>query len=304
MPSVRSRLIRSLLVKLYMKPLFDLDRTSIVQMRQKTASMAKLVRLPKGTRVDAVQVANRPAEWVRAVNVSDNDTSAILYFHSGAFCLGYTRNHREFAARLSQASECPVLALDYRLAPEHVYPAANEDCVAAYQWLLEKNVSPNRIVIGGDSAGGGLALMTLLALRDAGQPRPAAAFLLSPLGGDLVHFDGESYSSRAKLDPLNTQRGLRQFAGIYFGTGNADRPVPLRQDLAGLPPLLIQVGDHEIILSDATRLAERATAAGVEAELEVWEGMWHVFQGFAAMIPEAREAIDHIGKFVRRQVSR
>lgn len=302
MPSMKSRLIRSLIVKKYMKPLFDPGRTSIERMRRKSAASARFVKLPKGTRIDPVRVANRPAEWVRAASVTDSEQSTILYFHSGAFCLGYSQNHREFASRLSQASGCRVLALDYRLAPEHVYPAANEDCFAAYQWLLENKVPAKQIIIGGDSAGGGLALMTLLALRDAGEPLPAAAFLLSPLGGDLVHFDGESYSSRAELDPLNTRTSLQKFAALYWGLGN-DRPAPIRQDLRGLAPLLIQVGNHEIILSDATRLAERAKAAGVETGLEVWEGMWHVFQAFASMIPEGKRAIDHIGQFVRRHLS-
>ena len=300
MPSIRSRLVRTLIVKSYMRSLFDLDRNSIEQMRQKSETSARFIKLPKGSHVEPLTVANRPAEWIRAAHVSDAEKATILYIHSGAFCLEYSTNHREFASRLSQVSGCRVLALDYRLAPEHPYPAANEDCLAAYQWLLAEGIPAEKIVIGGDSAGGGLVLMTLLALRDAGEPRPAAAFLLSPLGGDLVHFDGDSYETRDKTDPLNTRESIQKFAALYWGATPIDeRPVPIREELSGLPPLFIQMGDQEVTLSDATRLAERAKAVGVEVDLEVWEDMWHVFQGFAAFVPEAKESIEHIGEFVR-----
>ena len=210
--------------------------------------------------------------------------------------------HRELGARLSAAAKATVLVLDYRLAPEHPFPAAMRDAVSAYRWLLDTGYVERELVIGGDSAGGGLALQTLITLRDEEIPLPAAAFFLSPVT-DWVHFDGESYSTRASVDPLNTLEMSRFTASQYVGDNDPQTPLlsPAGIDLAGLPPLLIHVGDHEVLLSDSVRLAERAHACAVDVEIEIWPGMWHVFQASARFVPEARQSIDEIGEFVVRR---
>jgi acetyl esterase/lipase len=205
-------------------------------------------------------------------------------------------------ASLSEASGMKALALDYRLAPEHPHPAAVDDAVAAYRWLLANSVAPERIAIAGDSAGGGLSAATLVALREAGDPLPAAAVLISPWT-DLAATGG-SITERADIDPMIDMAVLNRMAAAYAGqTSTKDPSVsPLYAGLAGLPPLLIQVGTAEVLYDDSVRLAELARAAGVEVSFEAWEDMIHVFQAFGALLPEAGEAIGKIGDFLRDKV--
>jgi len=258
--------------------------------------------LPEGTNVESISAGGVPAEWVSTGEV-DADR-VILLLHGGAYTRGSFVTHRGLAARLSAASRARVLVIAYRLAPEHTFPAPVEDATAAYRWLLQSGIRPDRLVLAGDSAGGGLAVATLLALRDAGDDLPSGAVLLSPWT-DLTG-TAESVRALAGVDPwLNAER-LALVAGLYLGGGDPRNPLasPLYGDLRGLPPLLIQVGTDEILLDDATGLARRGEADGVEVTLEVWEGMWHVFQGFAAEIPEGQQAIDKIGAFVQRVTAR
>ncbi len=303
-PTVGSRVAR-LAVTHYLAPRFAADAT-VETTREAVDTISRLALLPRGTKVERVEVAGRPAEWVLASSVLPFATKTILYLHGGGFYSGSPATHRELAARLSRASGVRVLLPDYRLAPENPFPAANEDCLAAYEWLLKNGVSAGNIVLGGDSAGGCLALMTLLSIKEKGLPMPAAAFFLSPLT-DAVHHDGESYATRAEADPWFTPASVPAHMARYIGNKPpAVQPAilsPVRMDLSGLPPLLIQVGDDEILLSDSTRLAERAQKAGVDATLEVCPHMWHVFQTFGVMVPEARDAVDRIGAFVRRKLS-
>jgi acetyl esterase/lipase len=191
--------------------------------------------------------------------------------------------------------------VDYRLAPEHPFPAALEDCLAAYRWLLGTGISPLDIVIAGDSAGGNLTLTTLLSLRDAGDPLPAAAVCIAP----MTDLEGTGESFRTKDDPALTAEFALKVARHYAGDHDLRLPLlsPYHGDLRGLPPLLIQVGGDEILLSDATRLADDARAAGVEVHLAVWPKMWHVWHVFAPSLPEARRAIDDIGAFIRSATS-
>jgi len=197
-----------------------------------------------------------------------------------------------------------VLLPDYRLAPEHPFPAAIEDCVQAYQWLSAMGpdeATPARATfIGGDSAGGGLTLATLLALRDRGLPLPRAGIALSPFA-DLT-LSGESIRSEGELDPIMHPRCLPDFVARYVSDSEMRHPYasPIFGDYTGLPPLLIQVGEHEVIRDDSVRVAAKARAGGVEVTLEVWEGMFHVFQSHEPLLPEAREAIDHIASFMRQ----
>jgi acetyl esterase/lipase len=221
----------------------------------------------------------------------------ILYLHGGAYALGSINVHRELLARLARATHMRVLAVDYRLAPEHPYPAALEDTAAAYRWALDAGCAPSRIVVAGDSAGGGLALATLAALRDAGAPLPAGTVCLSPWL-DLA-LTGASIRTKASVDPVLSREALERYAGLYAGEHARTHPLisPLYADLRGLPPLLIQVGTDEILLDDAVRGAEKARAAGVRATLDVVEGMFHVFQ-MVGVLPETRRALERIAAFV------
>lgn len=258
--------------------------------------------LPPGTTVEQNTVANLPAELIKAANVSEGNEKVILYFHGGGLYCGDCATYRNLAAFISMASGVRVLLPEYRLAPEHKYPAANDDCLATYRWLLENGIPAKNIIIGGDSAGGALTVMTLLSLRDAGVPLPAAAFLFSPWT-DLVYFDGESYTSRAKLDPVTHLKGSQMAASFYIDNLTVKPPIlsPVNQDLSGLPALFIQVGNHETLLSDSTRLAKRAKKAGVDVTLEIWDNMWHVFQSLAGVLPEAKQAINNVGLWVQKR---
>ncbi|MCL6638841.1 MAG: alpha/beta hydrolase [Firmicutes bacterium] len=282
----------------------DFEKYPVEQIRRELAAMSEKVEIPRGTTVDKVVIAGYlPAEWVKAANVPAENEQTVLYFHGGGFAIGSCATHRNLAALISRAGGVRVLVVEYRLAPEHKFPAANDDCLAAYRWLVGNGVPADKIIIGGDSAGGTLTLMTLITLRDAGDPLPAAAFMLSP-PGDLIHFDGESYISRAELDPICSLKNSQIIAGYFIGSP-AEKPAilsPIRQNLGGLPSLFIQVGDHEVLLSDSVRLAERAREAGVDVTLEVWDNMWHGFQALAAVLPEAEQAVNNIGRFIKKHL--
>ncbi|MBI2301036.1 MAG: alpha/beta hydrolase [Armatimonadetes bacterium] len=249
-------------------------------------------------RVDAGGV---PGEWVLAPG-ADPDVR-LLYLHGGGFVSGCAGFYLAMAAHLSKAAGCAVLLPDYRPAPEHRFPAGLEDCVTAHGWLSANGPDgpkPARATfIGGDSAGGGLTLSTLLLLRDRGLPLPRAAVPISPFA-DLT-LSGESLRSQADLDPIMHPRCLPDFVGLYLGEQDARAPLasPVLADYTGLPPLLIQVGQFEIIRDDSVRAAAQARADGVAVTLEVWEGMFHVFQSHEPLLPEAQEAVEHIGEFIR-----
>ena len=275
--------------------------TPVEVQRQDWEDAVEATNVALDATITAVQINGLPGEWVSAG--STTDAGAVLFLHGGGYNAGSCKTHRAMAARLAEATHLPVLLVDYRLAPEHPFPAAVEDAVAAYQWVLQQGFAAQQIVMGGDSAGGGLVGAALVKLRDDGIALPAAAFLISPWV-DLA-LSGPSMQTHTHLDPLTTHAALHKAAQYYVGQRDPQHPLasPLYADLHGLPPLLIQVGEHELLLSDATRLAEKARAAGVEVQLDVWDEMWHVWHGWAAELPEAREAIGHIGEFVRRQLA-
>lgn len=222
-----------------------------------------------------------------------------LYLHGGGYVMGSIDTHHELMGRVARATHAEVLGLDYRLAPEHPYPAAVDDAVAAWQWVLGQGIAPNRAIIAGDSAGGGLTVATLLALKARGLPLPAGAVLFSPWT-DLTA-SGESVRTRADADPMITPAVLAPMAAHYAASTPASDPgiSPLFGDLSGLPPLLIQVGDAEVLLSDATRLHERASAAGVDSTLAVFDEAFHVFQAMP-MLPEAAQALEAMAAFFER----
>jgi acetyl esterase/lipase len=239
-------------------------------------------------------------EWIAGSNAPQD--KAILYFHGGGFRLGSVTSHRELVARISGACGCRVLAINYRLAPEYRFPAPLEDALAAYGGMLDQGLKPENIAFAGDSAGGNLVLTTMLGLRERGLPLPAAGVLMSPWT-DLAAA-GESYVSRADADPIHQRPMIVALAKSYLGAGGDPRDPrvsPLYADLAGLPPLLIQVGDRETVLADSTMFADKARAVGVDVELQVWDGMIHVFQMFAEL-PDAHRAIASIAEFLKQHL--
>ena len=224
-----------------------------------------------------------------------------LHLHGGGYVMGDPAGSRGFTVALAGASGAEVVSVDYRLGPAHPYPAAVEDAVAAYAALLQTGVSPDAVAIGGESAGGGLAVAALLAARDKGLPLPACCVAMSPWA-DLA-CEGDSYVSRQDGDPLLTREVLKEMARDYLAGADPGEAYasPARADLRGLPPLLIQVGSDEVLLDDATALAARARACGVDVDLQVWPEMIHVWQMFAGLLPQADEAILEIADMLKRR---
>lgn len=291
-------------IKNYLKQTSRYESKAVEQIRHEMTETAKNMSNHSDITVRKITIGQLCGEWVIPADpVPENDNQAILYFHGGGFIAGTCEFYRDLCSRIAKSSGVKVLTFEYRLAPEHPYPAANDDCLLAYRWLLANGYSARNIVFGGDSVGGSLVLMTLISLRDNGEDLPAGAFLISP-HTDLVYLDGETYMSRAELDPTGSLEGNKRILDAYVGRRSEEIPLlsPLRMNLELLPDLFIQVGDHEVLLSDSLRLTDRARTAGVAVELEVWEHMWSVFQFLAYMLPEAQQAITNIGQFVRKTV--
>jgi acetyl esterase/lipase len=255
----------------------------------------RFIKLPQNVEIKRELAGGVPVEWIIPVNASSK--AIILYIHGGAWTMGWNHLHRRMLIHLCQAVTCRALAVDYRLAPEHPFPTPMEDCLAVYRWLLKNGTPPQSIIIAGDSAGGNLTLAMLIALRDATDPLPAAAVCISPMT-DLA---GTGESFRIKRDPALTFSFALTMARRY--AGNHDLCLPLLSphygDLRGLPPLLIHVGEDEILLSDAKRLAEKAQAADVDVTLVIWPKMWHVWHLFVPYLPEAQQAVNEVGTFIR-----
>ncbi len=213
--------------------------------------------------------------------------------------MGSPRTHRALVADLARKARVRAVSLDYRLAPEHPYPAGLDDCVAAYEWLLASGIDPERLVVSGDSSGANLALALMLRLRDAGRPLPAAAVLLSPIVD--LGLRGASHTTRKAVDPYLAHVDLRPMVERYVGSADpmSECVSPIYADLRGLPQMLIHAGDHEVLLDDAVLLGERAALAGVDAQTVIWPGMMHVFQNLAPIVPEANRANRQIVDFIR-----
>ncbi len=279
-----------------MKSRPDMQGASVEQRRAAFEAVTVMFPVPEDVRREPVDAGPVPGEWIAAPGADPE--RVIYYLHGGGYIIGSINSHRELISRLSRAAGARALAIDYRLAPENPFPAGVEDATAAYRWLLSTGVDPARVVIAGDSAGGGLTVAALVALRNAGDPLPAAAVCLSP----WVDMEGlgESMTTNAEVDPMIQREQLLEGAKAYLGGAEPRTPLaaPLHADLTGLPPLLIHVGSSETLLDDSTRLAERAKAAGVDVTLEVWDEMIHVFQFMAAMLPEGQQAIDRSGEFI------
>ncbi|HYA34506.1 MAG TPA: alpha/beta hydrolase [Candidatus Binataceae bacterium] len=263
--------------------------------------MAAAFPVEPDVKCEPVSAGGVKSEWITAPGADSG--RAILYLHGGGYVIGSINTHRALAGRISRAAQARVLVIDYRLAPEHPHPAAVEDAVAAYRWMLSTELKPSRIAVAGDSAGGGLTVATLVAIKDARLPMPAAGVPLSPWV-DLEGI-GESMTTKASVDPMVQKEGLVAMAQAYLAGKSARTPLaaPLYADLSGLPPLLIQVGTWETLLDDSTRLAERAKKSGVNVTLEPWENMVHVWQLFAPILDEGQQAITRVGEFVRKHAA-
>lgn len=310
MPSLKSRMIYFMmknrhLFKGRLKPETWTKNTSIAAFRQECEDGAKLAgKIPPEIRIVPVKIEGLPAglnaEWILPPNskLEDRDEPVIFYTHGGGYVSGSCSDHRGWVAKVVQRTGARALLYEYRLAPEHPYPAAVEDTLVAYHWLLAQGFSASRILIMGESAGGGLCLATLLALRDQGTPLPVAGVSISPYT-DLT-LSSESHRTRVK-ECLSPPGMAVVCSAHYAGSRDRREPYmsPLFGDLHGLPPLLIFVGDYETMRDDATRFAAKAQAAGVDVTLRVGETMVHCYPLLAPMFPEATEAMEEMCEFTK-----
>ena len=256
---------------------------------------------PKDVRFEPAMADGVPVHWMVPPEASDDRT--VLYLHGGGYMIGSVVDYREMVPRIARAAQARALTVDYRLAPEHPHPAAVEDAVTAYRWLLANGGTAETTIVAGDSAGGGLAIATLVSLKDQGVALPAGCVSISPWVD--LEMTGVSIEGNAGVDPLVSKDFLVSFAQAFLQGQDPKTPLaaPLHADLSGLPPILIQVGSIEVLLDDAKRLAERAKAAGTEAKLEVVEGVPHVWHWYGSFLAEARNSINRIGDFVRRHTT-
>jgi epsilon-lactone hydrolase len=274
----------------------------LAEMRKNFERLAGGMPIGEGTEQEAVTAGGRPAEWIRPAASADAipTGAAIVHFHGGGYVLGSPRTTRPITAGLARHTGIPVLVPDYRLAPEDPFPAAIDDAVAVYCWLVEQGFEPGRIVISGDSAGGGIAVALLIALRDRGVALPAGAIGISPFV-DLT-LSSPSIGANEGRDPQVTRPFLSSAVRRYLAA-DVDPKTPLASpvfaDLAGLPPLILQVGGDELLLDDSLRLAEAAEAAGVDVTVERWEGLMHVWHQMAPRLPEAEAALESLAAWLR-----
>jgi acetyl esterase/lipase len=245
---------------------------------------------------EAINAGGVPAEWV--VPNDCEPGRVVVYFHGGGYATGTIHANRGLCSHIARAARARVLSVDYRLAPEHRFPAALDDAVAAYRFVVAEGYAPAHVALGGDSSGAGLVLGALVALRDAGDPLPGTAVCICPWT-DLT-LSGATVEANREKDPMVRASVLALMADAYLGKADPRLPTasPLFADVTGLPPLLVQVGTAELLLDDSRRFAELAKAAGVDVTLEIWDDMIHVWHSFADLLPEGREAVARIGSYV------
>jgi monoterpene epsilon-lactone hydrolase len=276
-------------------------RPSIEEFRAAFRALMATMMVPDGLRTSPTTLGSRPALVVEPATLRHGGT--ILYFHGGSFVVGSPETALSLTGNLVARTGMRAISLDYRLAPEHPFPAAIEDTVSAYRALLESGLDPSGVAFAGDSAGGGLTVTTCLAARDAGLPLPAAIVAFSP-GLDATR-TGASMDTRADADPILTREGLNHTGMMYLAGQDPDQPLlspAVRADLTGFPPLLLQAGTNEMLLDDSTRLAARAWDAGVDVILDITADVPHVFQAYAGVLDEAGEALDRAALFLEQRV--
>ena len=273
----------------------------VIESRARFEKMGGFLGGAPDAKCEKVDVDGVPAEWVSAPDV--DASRAVLYLHGGGYAIGSINTHRRLAFDISAASGARVLLLDYRLAPEHPFPAAVDDAATAWRWLLKQGFANTKLAIAGDSAGGGLTIATLVNLRDRKLGLPACAVAISPWV-DLEGV-GTSMTARSEQDPMVQKAGLGWMADMYLAGKDARTPLaaPLHADLKRLPPVLVQVGTAETLLDDATRIAERLHSAGGEVKLSVWPNMLHVFPMFAPILSEGRDGCVEVGQFIKARMA-
>ncbi len=290
----------SLQAKLILKALslqpFGWVKGSLADQRGRQEKLTRIFKIPANINITRVGADGVPAELIEVKNSGD---AIILYLHGGAYAVGSPHVHREFLSRLARACLVKVLAIDYRLAPEHPFPAALEDAITAYRWLVSGGYDPSSIVIAGDSAGGGLAIATLVSLRDSGTPLPACAVCLSP----WVDLASANETLDQDNDPILNAEILAHFARAYAAQTDPHNPLisPIFADLKGLPPILIHAGTNEILYDQITQFYEKARQAEVEVVLELWKDLFHVFQ-IVPILPEAKQSLEKIATFITDRI--
>jgi acetyl esterase/lipase len=271
--------------------------TSVAERRERLDALGNAYRPAEDVHLKPVSADGVPAEW--STTPGSDGSRVLLYLHGGGFSAGSIVSHRAMVTETGRAAQARTLAIDYRRTPEHPFPAALDDALQAYRWLLAQGVRPERMAIGGDSAGGGLALAVMVSLRESGLPLPACGWCISPWVD--MEARGESFATKAAIDPMISREYVLELAGWYLG-GTAPRAplaAPLYADLKGLPPLLTQVGSAETLLDDSIQIAARAGAADVRVTLEVWPQMIHAWPLFHQQLTDARRAIAAAGSFIR-----
>ncbi len=298
MSSLRARLIRSLTSRYIRK--IDLANADIAKTRKRLDQIGGFGRVGRRVGIQKDKLYGLKVEWYRPEKARSG--KILLYLHGGAFVLGSCASHRKLVTQIARAGRIDAVLPEYRLAPEHPYPAGLQDCVGVYRALLDYGYNPKNIIVAGDSAGGGLTMSLMLELRHTGLPLPGGAVLISPFL-DLTA-SGESVTTRAEQEPWFRVEDLDVVIKHYCPDEDLEDPMisPVFANVAGLPPTLVQVGDDEILLSDSTRIAEKMKEAGVDVELQVFPEMWHVFQLFVGKMPESRDAVDKIGAFLREKL--
>ena len=265
-------------------------------LRESMDAAAANFPVPESVTITETEIAGVAAEWL--VGPTGKDGPVMLYLHGGGYVAGSLKSHRHLVAYLADKIGGRVLNIDYRLAPEHPFPAQIEDAIAVYAAMLDDGIDPANLFIGGDSAGGGLTMATLLSARDKGLPMPAGAILFSPWMDMTV--SGETLVTKADVDPSITPTMVQNTVNNYLGGADPNDPLasPIFADLSGMPPILIQTGENEVLLSDSQTLNSRLIEAGSQSQLEVWSGMFHVWHQFWPMLSEARDALDGAAKFI------
>ena len=298
--SFKSRFWRTIL-----RATFKNKKLSIAELRANGVKNSKMLgEVSKNITVEKINMEGIQAEWLIPFPSSAHSEKVILYLHGGGYITGSIEDHRMMCGLLANATETKVLIPEYRLAPEHPFPAALDDALKVYQWLLDQGYSSANMIIAGDSAGGGLSVATVLALKEKSGSLPAAVVCLSPWA-DLA-LTGQSHATKAKAEAILNKDVLHEWALCYTDESNLTNPLvsPIHGDFHGFPPLLIQVGSEEILLDDSTLLVEKAKSAGVHVTLKIWDGMWHVWQALGDLIPENKKTFEEIGQFVQRQFGR
>ena len=298
--SFKSRFWRTIL-----RATFKNKKLSIAELRANGVKNSKMLgEVSKNITVEKINMEGIQAEWLIPFSSSTRSEKVILYLHGGGYVTGSIEDHRMMCGLLANATGTKVLIPEYRLAPEHPFPAALDDALKVYQWLLDQGYSSANMIIAGDSAGGGLSVATVLALKEKSGSLPAAVVCLSPWA-DLA-LTGQSHTTKAKAEAILNKDVLHEWALCYTDESNLTNPLvsPIHGDFHGFPPLLIQVGSEEILLDDATLLVEQAKSAGVHVTLKIWDGMWHVWQALGDLIPENKKTFEEIGQFVQRQFGR